>query len=68
MASLNVLDEEGAAITKVYFLDSEGDKYYIEKSTSDFVLIETEVSSIAILRKDLPKLIRLIEKAIELNM
>lgn len=68
MASLNVLDEEGAVITEVYFLDSDGDKYRIQKEVNDVVLIETDISGIAILRKDLPKLIRLIEKAIEHNL
>lgn len=69
MASLNVLDEEGAAITEVYFINSEGDKFNIGKSASGFVSIESrDAGDLTILRKDLPKLIRLIEKAIEHNL
>lgn len=69
MASLNVLDDN-TQINEVYFIDSEGDTYRIQKEVDDVVLDIEHCggSSISILRKDLPKLIRLIEKAIEHNL
>lgn len=69
MASLNVLDDSGP-IDKVYFIDSDGDEVSIEKNHINGTL-ELKVNgfkSMAILSKDLPKLIRLIEKAIELYL
>lgn len=69
MASLNVLNDN-AQINEVYFIDSEGETYRIQKEyNGDLLDIENcGGSSISIFRKDLPKLILLIEKAIEHNL